>query len=344
MRHLQAPICAPDNLHAAYAAARKGKRYTPEALDFAGQAETSLIRLREELLSERWQSGPPRQFNIYEPKWRQIVAPPFPDRIVHHAIVRVIEPFFERRFIHDSYACRVNKGTHAAVQRTQRFLRIAKRRWGGCYVVKADVAKYFASIRHDVAIDALARTLDDHWLFRLFERVLSGYGFDAGVGIPVGALTSQLIANVVLDQLDHRVKDEWGERFFVRYMDDIVLIVRDKADARWRLHDLGEALGDLKLKLNPKSTYFPYQRGVDFCGYCIWPTHILPRKHTMKRWRRRLSRIAASARRHRGIQGDPAAYPTALADMRAAVKSCTAYTRHCSAHRTLTAILGDCAL
>jgi len=278
VRHLQEPICAIENLHGAYADARKGKRYTPEALRFARDAEAQLRHLRESLLNETWQPGEPRRFSVYEPKWRQIVAPPFADRVVHHAIVRVIEPFFERRCIHDSYACRKAKGTHAAVQRTQSFLRIAKRNWGdGCYVVKADVSKYFASIKHQVAIDALARTVDDPWLFRLFERILAGYGYEEGAGIPVGALTSQLIANVVLDQLDHRIKDEWGEPYYVRYMDDLILIVRDKADARWRLHDIRLALADLRLELNPKSGYFPYQRGIDFCGYRIWPTHILPR-------------------------------------------------------------------
>lgn len=326
-------ICDPENLYRAYADAKRGKRYTPESLHFARQAERAIATMRAALWSGAWQPGEPRRFTIWEPKRREIVAPPFADRIVHHAIVQIIEPLFERRFICDSYACRVGKGTHAAVARVQSCLRRAKRRWGDrIYVVKVDVRKYFASINHDIAISAIERVTDDPWLIDLFARILRGYGFDQGTGIPVGALTSQLLANVVLDILDHRVKDLWGEPYYVRYMDDAVLIARDKTSAQYRLNDIKTVLHGLALQPNPKSTIFPWQRGVDFAGYRTWPTHILPRKRTMRRWRKTLASVASSVKNKR----------LPLQEYRNTVISCIAYTKHCSAFNSLSKTLQEC--
>jgi retron-type reverse transcriptase len=126
---------------------------------------------------------------VHDTKRRTITAPPFADRIVHHALVRAVEPLFERRFIYDSYACRRGKGTHAAVRRTQHFLRIAKRNWGDTiYVVHADIASYFQSIRHDVALSCVARVVSDPDVLWLWRQVMSGYGYKEQ-GLPLGALT-----------------------------------------------------------------------------------------------------------------------------------------------------------
>jgi hypothetical protein len=199
-------------------------------------------------------------------------------------------------------------------------------------LVKVDVHKYFASINHDTAISAIERVIDDPWLIDLLARVLRGYGFHCGTGIPVGALTSQLLANVVLDILDHRVKYLWGEPFYVRYMDDMVLIAPDKAHAQYRLADIKTILHGLSLQPNPKSTLFPWQRGIDFCGYRIWPTHILPRKRTMRRWRRRLNAAAAATRAGQML----------LSDYRDTVMSGLAYAKHCSAYCALATTLQEC--
>ena len=321
-----------DNLVAAYHECRRGKRYTPEALAFATQWEENLINIHEHLKWRSWQSGQARVFTVKGPKRRDIAAPPFADRVVHHALVRVVEPLFERRFIHDSYACRVGKGTHAAVARTQQFLRRAKRNWGdGVYVVHADIKSCFASIDHGVALSAVARVISDRDVLWLWKRILRGYGFDGGVGMPVGALTSQLTANIVLDQIDHRIKDDVGEPYYVRYMDDMVVICRDKAHARRTLEFIADEATRLKLRLNPKSAYAPWQRAVDFCGYRIWPTHILPRKRNVRRWRERLRRLAQ----------DFSAGRSNLRDAQQMIASCIAYHRHASAKRTLAGLLDD---
>jgi len=328
-------IIAFDNLVAAYEEARRGKRYTPEALAFATRWEEQLINTHEHLVWHSWHPGSPRVFTVKDPKRRDITAPPFADRIVHHALVRVVEPLFERRFIADSYACRVGKGSHAAVVRAQDFLRRAKRNWGdGIYLVHADVRSYFASIDHDVAIACIRRVIADEDVLWLWRRIMHGYGFDGGVGLPVGALTSQLVANIVLDQVDHAIKDDAGEPYYLRYMDDMVAVCRDKAHARQTLERIADACARLKLRLNPKSRYEPWQRGLDFCGYRVWPTHVLPRKRNTKRWRQRLRRLVA----------DYAAGRATLADARQMIASCIAYYNHASARHTLGGLLSQAAL
>jgi retron-type reverse transcriptase len=328
-------IIAWENLVAAYEEARRGKRYTPEALAFSAHWEERLIELHEHLKWRSWQPGKPRVFTVKDPKWRDITAPPFADRIVHHALVRVVEPLFERRFIFDSYACRKGKGTHAAVHRAQQFLRRAKRNWGdGIYIVHVDVKSYFASIDHGVAEQAIARVIRDQDVLWLWRQIMAGYGFDGGVGLPVGALTSQLVANVVLDRVDHALKDDAGEPYYLRYMDDMVAICRDKAHARAVLERIADECAALKLRLNPKSRYEPWQRGLDFCGYRIWPTHILPRKRNIRRWRRRL----------RNLRDDYAAGRCDLGAAQQTISSLIAYSRHASASRTLAGLLANTPL
>jgi hypothetical protein len=332
---LYSRIISFENLLSAYDEARRGKRYTPEALDFAARWEEHLVNMHEHLKWRSWQPGKPRIFTVKDPKRRDITAPPFADRIVHHALVRVVEPLFERRFIFDSYACRKGKGTHAAVARAQTFLRRAKRNWGdGVYVVHADVKSYFASIDHDVALAAIARVVHDHDVLWLWRQIMRSYGFECGVGLPVGALTSQIVANIVLDRVDHILKDDAGEPYYLRYMDDMVAICRDKQHARQTLELIADACADLKLRLNPKSHYEPWQRGLDFCGYRIWPTHILPRKRNTKRWRQRLRQLAY----------DYAEGRSSLESARQLIGSCIAYFSHANAARTLAALLSETIL
>lgn len=321
-------VVAWDNLVAAYREARKGKRRSPEVAAFDADAFANLVSIHEHLLRGTWQPGQARRFWVRDPKWREITAPPFPDRIVHHAVVRIVEPLFERRFIHDSYACRRGKGTHAAVRRTQSFLRGAARRWDNPYIVKVDVKSYFASIDHDVLLRQMSHVVRDERLSALLRRVFVAYGFD-GVGLPVGALTSQLAANIVLDTIDHRIKDDMGARYYVRYMDDMVAVVPDKAAAQTLLRDIELMLAELGLRVNPKSGIWPAARGVDFCGYRIFASHIRPRKRCLRAWKTRFARL-------RALYAGGAA---TLERCRAAVMSFLAVMRHANAWRTSASIL-----
>jgi len=324
-----------ENLHLAYLGACNGKRYRNEVMQFSIQAEEHLFNIQNHLLWKTWTPGPQREFVVREPKLRLIQAPPFQDRIVHHALVRVVEPHFERRFIADSYACRAGKGTQRAVMRVQHFLRVAKRNWGdGLYVVKADISRYFASIQHHVLMQEVERVISDPNVLWLWQQIISGYGHGAGVGLPVGALTSQIGANIVLNRLDHAVKDDMSVRCYARYMDDFIAVLPDKPSAQSVLREMERVINGLGLSLNPKTAIHPWQRGIDFCGYRIWPTHILPRKRNIKRARADFRQIMRAY-----FDGE-----ISLTDVRQRVMSFLAYAKHCQARRTVEGVLGDLVL
>lgn len=324
-----------DNLHHAYLEARRSKRYRPDVLRFSESLEENLFDLQAALVGGTWAPGPQREFVVREPKLRAIQAPPFADRVVHHALVAVVGPHFERRFIADSFACREGKGTQRAVARVQHFLRVAKRNHGdGLYVLKADISKYFASIRHDVLMREVERVISDPDVLWLWRRIIAGYGHGNGVGLPVGALTSQLAANIMLNRLDHVAKDDLGLRYYVRYMDDFIVILPNKQAAQQVMQALGDTVRELGLSLNPKTAIHPWQRGIDFCGYRVWPTHILPRKRNIKRARLDFRQLMCAYFNGEVDQGH----------VHQRVASFIAYAKHCNAQRTVEGVLGDLVL
>lgn len=197
-----------ENIFLAFKEARKGKRYKNEVLEFSNDLESNLISIQNELIWDKWKPGRWREFFVYDPKKRLIQAPPFKDRVVHHALVRIIEPLFERKFIYDSYACRAGKGTHKAMKRCVKFLRIIKRNHGKVYVLKADISKYFPSINRYILKQIIQRTIRCKKTLKLIEKIINID--NEPKGIPIGALTSQLFANIYLDRLDHFVKDFLG--------------------------------------------------------------------------------------------------------------------------------------
>lgn len=322
-----------DNLIAAFHLARKGKRYAVMPARFSARREEELINLHNHLVHGTWRPSPLREFVVTEPKLRLIHAPPFADRVVHHAICRVIEPLFERKFIYDSYACRKGKGHLAAAKRVQTHLRRARRSWGEVWVLKADVRRFFPSMDHRVLMCEVARTIRDGRVLDLFWRIIAGSGFD-DCGMPIGSLISQLLANVLLNRLDHLAKDDCGYRYYVRYMDDFVVLAPSKVEAWKALDVLAAELEAMNLLLNPKTAIFPAQRGVDFCGYRIWATHMLPRKRTTKRARRDFRKLAK-----RYAAGD-----IQLSDVQTRVASFLAYTKHCQAKHTTETLLNDLVL
>ena len=297
-KNLYSRITNFENLHAAYLKARRNKRFKPDVLEFSANLETNLVELQEELLSKVYRTGEYYVFEVYEPKKRVVAALPFRDRVVHHAICNVIEPIWEARFIHDSYACRVGKGTHAGADRVTEFLRRAKREWEEVYVLKLDIRGYFPSVDHDILLGLLEKRIACADTLRLIRGIIESWPVDGGdKGIPIGNLTSQLFANVYLHEMDKFVKHELGARFYVRYMDDAIIIHEDKAWLREAREQLEEFLRErLALELNSKTNIFPIAQGVNFLGYRIWPTHRLLRKSSAKRMKRKLKRFGRGYR------------------------------------------------
>lgn len=291
------------NLLAAATKARRGKRYRPGVARFHFNLEPELWKLHEELVGKTYAAGAYQTFVIYEPKQRLISAAPYRDRVVHHALTRVLEPIFERSFIDDSYACRAGKGTHAAVRRSQHFARRFR------YVLKADIRKFFPSVDHEILKQAIARKIKDPDVLWLVNRIIDHSNPQEPVlawfpgddlftpserrrGLPIGNQTSQFFANVYLDPLDHFVRDRLGAGGYVRYVDDFLLFSDDKQELHAIRRQMAGFLRTLRLQLHPKKcAVLPVSQGIRFLGYRVFPTHRLLVKENVRRFRRRVRRM-----------------------------------------------------
>lgn len=299
-----------ENLYVAYRKAAKGKRGRRPAATFEFKLEDNLIQLQEELATETYRPGAYVNFTIYEPKRRLISAAPFRDRVVHHALCQVIEPAFERSFIDHSYANRVGKGTHRALDTCQRWLGHYR------YVLPCDVKQFFPSIDHHLLQRALNRRIQDGAIRRLIALILaSGDGvldeayemvYFAGDelfaanrprGLPIGNLTSQFWANCYMNAFDHFVLRQLGCPAYLRYVDDALLFAND-ADQLWQWRTmLIERLAQLRLTLHEhKALVRPTREGVRFLGFHLFATHrrLVPRKGVQ--YRRKLKTLMAGYR------------------------------------------------
>ncbi|MBN1485060.1 MAG: group II intron reverse transcriptase domain-containing protein [Chloroflexia bacterium] len=303
-KHLYPQIHDFAKLYGAFRQARRGKRDRVAVASFEFDLERNLLNLQAELRDQSYQPGAYTNFYIFEPKRRLVSAAPFRDRVVHHALCQVIEPIWESRFIHTSFACRVGKGTHRALDQCQAWARQS----GNRYCFHGDIVKYFPSIDHQILRELLARRIADRPTMGLIDRILdSGVGIQSGEvpptyfpgddlwaalrpqGLPIGNLTSQFWANVYLHELDQFVKQQLRCPAYLRYMDDFLLFSDDKAE----LQDWKAAIRDflaqrLRLVLHPKkSPVFPVKVGIDFCGFRIYPTHRRLRRSSVRRFVRR---------------------------------------------------------
>lgn len=299
-----------DNLFTAYRKAARGKRSRPAVAAFEFRLEENLLNLQTELRRGDYRPGPYTSFSIHDPKRRLISAAPFRDRVVHHALVNVIEPFFERRFIYDTYANRKGKGTHRALARCTRFLRRYR------YVLPLDVRQFFPSIDHATLVKTLGRVLHDPQVLELCDRVLAGgagvlaeeydmvyfpgddlFAVNRPRGLPIGNLTSQFWANVYLDPLDQFIKRRLRCPGYVRYVDDMLLFAGDKQTLHgYRQAVLGYLAG-LRLTVHETSAQLrPTAVGVPFLGFQLFPDHRRLKRPKAVAARRRLKFKAALVR------------------------------------------------
>lgn len=284
-----------ENLYKAYLKARKNKRYSHEVLEFAANLEENLIMLQNHLIYQTYSTGRYREFYVHDPKTRLVMALPFKDRVVHHAVCNIIEPIFEARFIYDSYACRPGKGTHAGADRVTKFLKSTQRQWPRVYCLKGDIKQYFPSVNHGALKQIIRKKIACSKTLWLLDEIIDSLADPADPnprGIPIGNLTSQLFANVYLNELDYYVKQVLGAKYYVRYMDDFIILGGDKRQLWATLEEIKGFLDrHLSLQLNGKTSIFPIQQGIDFLGYRIWPTHRLLRKSSIKRMKRKLKAL-----------------------------------------------------
>ena len=301
-------------LYQAYLYSRMNKRYKEEVLIFSANLERELFKLQRELRDGTYRVGPYREFYVRIPKKRLIMALRFRDRIVQWAIYLVFNPYLERRFIHDSYGCRVGKGALAAANRLQYWMRQvnrkpihAGRRW---YYLKLDISKYFYRVDHEIIMKMFSWMTDDAEFLTLMSRIISGnapFGLPPGatisdcppamrlydVGMPIGNLSSQMVANMYLDYLDQFCKHTLKIHYYIRYMDDVVILHNDLREIHRIRDEIGSFVqSNLRLQLNDKTAIRPIVHGIEFVGWRIYATHRKLRKCSIKHMKRSLKRVA----------------------------------------------------
>jgi len=275
-------VCSNENLLQAFLKAKAGKSSKWYVKEFEKNLDRNLIRLESELRHQAYRPEHHKVFIIRDPKTRKISAPAFRDRVVHHAINNILETIFDKCFIHDSYASRKGKGTHAALKRFDAFKRKATN--NGKYrvfVLKADIRRYYDNVDHGILLGILDKKLGDQKTTDLARSILYN---GTGKGMPLGSLTSQLFANIYLNELDMFVKHKLRARFYIRYMDDFVILHRsEKILMKW-MHEIDQFLNDeLKIKLHTdKSSVRDMSRGIKFLGFRVFYYYKLPNKKNLR--------------------------------------------------------------
>ena len=272
---------------------RSGKRGKPDVQAFERNLEENLFNLHWELEKGCYRHQPYKSFLIFDPKLRQIHKAEVRDRIVHHAIFRVLYPLFDFTFVFDSYSCLVGKGTHRASKRLENFAKtVSKNYRQSCYFLKCDIRKFFASIDHAKLKELVARRIADTKTLGLIYQIIDSFQVNIGKGLPIGNLTSQIFANIYLDGFDKFVKHELRIKHYVRYTDDFIFLHKNKKHLEDLIPQIEAFLTQkLQLNLHPKKVILnKLTRGIDFLGYVVLPYHQVLRTKTKNRMFRKLEK------------------------------------------------------
>jgi len=288
-------IVDKNNIEKAYRKALKGdNKYHPEAMLFSLDETYNLMNLRQSLIDGTYEFSGYIRFMVYEPKERVIDAPHFKDKIVQLAINNVLKRIYQPSFIYDSYACLDNKGTHKAVERVQYFLRKANWEYGPeTTIIKLDISKFFYSIDRDILKSIITKKIKcKRTIALLYEIIDSADEIDV-VGLPLGNTLSQIFANVLMDRFDQYCKRQLRLRYYVRYADDVIAVVRNKEEANRMLGLMVDFINnELNLNINEKKTkLFPVEQGVNAYGFKIYKTHRLLRNESKKKIKRKSKKM-----------------------------------------------------
>lgn len=280
-------IISVDNLLEAWHEFLKGKRSRKDVQEFELNLMGNILALCRDLANKTYQHSPYHAFNISDPKPRNIHKASVRDRLLHHAIYRVLYPFFNKTFIADSYSCRLNKGTHKAINQFRAFAyKESINHTRTVWVLKCDIKKFFVSIDQAILLDIVDNYISDNDVRWLIAKIVSSFSAtQKGKGLPLGNLTSQLLVNIYMNEFDQFVKHKLKVKYYIRYADDFVFLSHDKAWLDNILLKTRDFLWeDLKLQLHPDKVFIKtVASGVDFLGWVHFPDHRVIRTVTKRR-------------------------------------------------------------
>lgn len=267
-------IISINNLYLAEKKARRGKASREEIIEFVNNLDENIINLHLQLLSQTYTTGEYYRFTIYEPKQREIDKLPYKDRVVHHAILNILESLFVSFFITNTYSCIKKRGIHKCLRDLNKSLKNVK---DTKYCLKIDIKKFYPSISHNILKKLLRTKFKDEKLLHLLDNII-----DSISGIPLGSYTSQWFGNFYLNKFDHWVKEKKKIKYYYRYCDDIVILGNDKEELHILRKEIQEYLKtNLELELSNYQV-FPVSKGIDFLGYVSYPIHVKLRKSIKK--------------------------------------------------------------
>ena len=280
-----------EKLMEAHQRARKHKAYRDEVIQFELNLENNITNLLNRIKNKTYHLGKYRSFLVYEPKKRVIEALPYVDRIVHQWYVEeFIKPYIIPKFISTTYACLPGRGTHQAVSQTQFYMRAMEKNFSSYWILKCDITKFFYHIHPAILYRIIEKYIADSDLLYFTKLLIFDSRFtNTPIGIPIGNYTSQFFANIYLNEFDQYIKRTLLIPYYVRYMDDFVLLLPSKEDCILVKELIEDFLREhLHLTLNDKSKYYPSKMGVNFCGYRIFSTHRLLRTRSKKEIKKKL--------------------------------------------------------
>jgi len=280
-------IISIENLLDAWKEFLRGKRGKIDVQEFSLRLMDNIFLLHNDLANKTYQHGGYQAFNICDPKPRNIHKASVRDRLLHHAIYRKLYPFFDKTFIGDSYSCRINKGTHKAINRFRSLAyRVSKNNTRTCWVLKCDIRKFFASIDHEILIEILGQYMPDRDILLLLNNIISSFcSVRPGIGLPLGNLTSQLFINIYMNEFDQFVKHKLKAKYYIRYADDFVILYNNRDWFEGLIISIQNFLKtNLKLDLHPEKIFIKtFASGVDFLGWVNFPDHRILRTSTKRR-------------------------------------------------------------
>lgn len=294
LSHKFEDIISIDNLLLAWKEFRKGKKSKSDVQEFELRLMDNIINLHNDLFNFTYKHQNYQRFNISDPKPRIIHKAAVRDRLVHHAVHRILYPFFDKTFISDSYSCRINKGTHKALNRFREYAyKVSKNNTETCWILKCDIRKFFANINHNILISILEQYISDKGIIRLLKEIVNSFNRNTGIGLPLGNLTSQLFANIYMNKLDQLIKHRLKVRYYIRYSDDFVILSDDKEYLESLIPQIRDFLNKrLKLELHSsKISVRTLYSGQDFLGWINFPDHRILRTTTKRRMLKRVKEI-----------------------------------------------------